>query len=95
LIAANNGSRTFAKNYIYFQYFKRDVFPDFSINFRFAQNIDDSSHQYTLVANYYFSDNLGAAVNVVVNKPGRKSVNESEYLQYVNSAAFVGLNYYF
>lgn len=91
-IAADTGLRTLRKNYLYAQYFKRDVIPDLSLNFRLSHNLDDGSSQLALVSNYYLNDNLAFAANMIFNLGNGSS---SEFQQYVDRAGFVGFKYFF
>ncbi|KHT64007.1 hypothetical protein RJ45_08870 [Photobacterium gaetbulicola] len=91
-IASDPGMRTIGRNYIYAQYFKRDVIPDLSVNFILAHDIDTQSSELTSVVNYYLNDNVGVSGNFILTHGDDK---RSEFTRYIENVLYLGVKYYF
>ncbi len=91
-MASNPGARTIGRNYIYAQYFKRDVIPDLSLNFILAYDIDTKSSELTSVINYYLNENIGIYSNAIMHYGDKR---ESEFTRYINNMLYIGIKYYF
>lgn len=83
--------RSINQNYLYLQYFHRDIVENLSVNFLVSHNIDDGSTQLTPVLNYYASDNIRISGNFNFGFGDEYG----EYSKYLNHVFYLGLKYYF
>lgn len=92
LLAADAGGRSLGRNYIHAEYFKRDLLLNLSVDLRLMLSLESLGGQLVSVVNYYVSDNLGFAANLVFNF-GDEAGNE--YRRYVDQVYFAGVKFYF